>query len=335
MMRLTGIGGEAQYGKRMTGFTPSKGNINDDPKVLKMGKNKNPDEEEDNAVKKLQSQINTLRDKIHELSKNDTMDEKTKAELIQSAKEQITELNVQLKQREADLAVEKMEEQEEAQEENNPSLDDKDVSKNTGKSKYDTYSADGEDSIKNVSSLSAAVISASKSIELSRMQRYNMIYKKNSIGILKKEIVEDTDYIGKTVFSGYESKEIGKIIGDSGSSAQAEAEGGNAASEESPFKKEIEVPVIEKKFTFLRGAGIEQKEDQIARFRTEISGLRKMQAEHLGEALRVTNGYNEDAEDVKDGRYGKTAETAVNDEEAVSARLPKIAADKSGSIDSD
>lgn len=335
MMRLTGIGGEARYGKRMTGADPSKGGIKDESKVLKMGKDKNPEEEEDNAVKKLQSQINALRDKIHELSNNETMDAKTKFELIQSAKEQITELSVQLKQREADIAVEKMEEQEEAQEENKLPSEEKDVSKKTGKPKYDTYSKDGDDSIKNVSKLSAAVISASNSIQLSRMQRYNMIYKKNSIGILQKEIVEDTDYIGATVFTGYEKKEIGKILGASDSRVQAEAASENGFSEESPFMKEIEGPTFEKKFKFLRGAGIEAKEEQIARYRTEISGLRKMQAEHLGDALRVTNGYNEDAEEVKDGKTGKTSETAGKSDEAVSARLPKVAADEGDVGDTD
>lgn len=325
MMRLTGVSGEARYGKRMAGVEASKGGIKEDPNVLKMGKNKNPEEEEDNAVKKLQSQINALRDKVQEIGKNETMDPKTKSELIQSAKEQITELNVQLKQRQADLAQEKLEEAEKAQEENKPASadDDKAVSKNTGKAKYDTYSKDGDDSVKNVSQLSAAVISASNSIELSRMQRYNMTYKKNSIGILKKEITEDTDYIGKTVFMGHERKEIGKVLGDSDPRVQAEAVNENADYEASPLMRTIEVPVYEKKFSFLRGAGIEAKEDQIARFRTEISGLRKMQAEHLGDALRVANGYNENAEEVRAGKTGKTV--GVPDE---NARTPKLSEDK-------
>lgn len=333
MMRLTGVGGEARYGKRMAGVEASKGGIKEDPNVLKMGKNKNPEEEEDNAVKKLQSQINALRDKVQEIGKNETMDPKTKAELIQSAKEQITELNVQLKQREADLAQEKLEEAEKAQEENKPASadDDKAVSKNTGKAKYDTYSKDGDDSLKNVSQLSAAVISASNSIELSRMQRYNMTYKNNSIGILKKEITEDTDYIGKTVFMGHERKEIGKVLGDSDPRVQAEAVNENADYEASPLMRTIEVPVYEKKFSFLRGAGIEAKEDQIVRFRKEISGLRKMQAEHLGDALRVANGYNENAGEVKAGKTGKTV--GVPDENARTPKLPEDKDDETGSVD--
>lgn len=319
MMRLSGVGTEVRYGKHMAGAKASKGGIQEDSKVLKMGKDKNPEEEEDNAVKKLQSQINALRDKIQDIGKSETMDPKTKAELIQSAKEQITELNVQLKQRQADLEQEKLEEAEKAQEENKPiSADDKTVSKNTGKSKYDTYSEDGEDSVKNVSKLSAAVVSASNSIELSRMQRYNMTYKKNSIGILKKEIVEDTDYIGKTVFVGHEDKEIGQILGESDFEGQ-EAASENTVDEDSPLKKTIEVPILEKKFEFLRGAGIEMKEDQIARFRKEISGLRKMQAEHLGDALRVVNGYNENAGDVKAGKTGKTAGVPEEDDKARAA----------------
>lgn len=333
MMRLTGVSGEARYGKRMAGVEASKGGIKEDPNVLKMGKNKNPEEEEDNAVKKLQSQINALRDKVQEIGKNETMDPKTKSELIQSAKEQITELNVQLKQRQADLAQEKLEEAEKAQEENKPASadDDKAVSKNTGKAKYDTYSKDGDDSVKNVSQLSAAVISASNSIELSRMQRYNMTYKKNSIGILKKEITEDTDYIGKTVFMGHERKEIGKVLGDSDPRVQAEAVNENADYEASPLMRTIEVPVYEKKFSFLRGAGIEAKEDQIARFRTEISGLRKMQAEHLGDALRVANGYNENAEEVRAGKTGKTV--GVPDENARTPKLPEDKEDDTHGID--
>lgn len=319
MMRLSGVGTEVRYGKHMAGAKASKGGIQEDSKVLKMGKDKNPEEEEDNAVKKLQSQINALRDKIQDIGKSETMDPKTKAELIQSAKEQITELNVQLKQRQADLEQEKLEEAEKAQEENKPiSADDKAASKNTGKSKYDTYSEDGEDSVKNVSKLSAAVVSASNSIELSRMQRYNMTYKKNSIGILKKEIVEDTDYIGKTVFVGHEDKEIGQILGESDFEGQ-EAASENTVDEDSPLKKTIEVPILEKKFEFLRGAGIEMKEDQIARFRKEISGLRKMQAEHLGDALRVVNGYNENAGDVKAEKTGKTAGVPEEDDKARAA----------------
>lgn len=333
MMRLTGVSGEARYGKRMTGAEASKSGIKEDSAVLKMGKNKNPEDEEDNAVKKLQSQINALRDKVQEIGKNETMDPKTKAELIQSAKEQITELNVQLKQREADLAQEKLEEAEKAQEESKPAFadDGKTASKNTGKAKYDTYSEDGEDSVKNVSRLGAAVISASNSIELSRMQRYNMTYKKNSIGILKKEITEDTDYIGKTVFMGHERKEIGKVLGDSDPRVQAEAAGEKVGAEESPLLKTIEVPVYEKKFQFLRGAGIELKEEQIARFRTEISGLRKMQAEHLGDALRVTNGYNENADEVRAGKTGKTV--GVPDE-ADKTGAPKSAENKDENSDS-
>lgn len=333
MMRLTGVSGEARYGKRMAGFEASKGGIKEDPNVLKMGKNKNPEEEEDNAVKKLQSQINALRDKVQEIGKNETMDPKTKSELIQSAKEQITELNVQLKQRQADLAQEKLEEAEKAQEENKPASadDDKAVSKNTGKAKYDTYSKDGDDSVKNVSQLSAAVISASNSIELSRMQRYNMTYKKNSIGILKKEITEDTDYIGKTVFMGHERKEIGKVLGDSDPRVQAEAVNENADYEASPLMRTIEVPVYEKKFSFLRGAGIEAKEDQIARFRTEISGLRKMQAEHLGDALRVANGYNENAEEVRAGKTGKTV--GVPDDDKRTPNPPEDKDDDTSGID--
>lgn len=333
MMRLTGVGGEARYGKRMAGVEASKGGIKEDPNVLKMGKNKDHEDEEDNAVKKLQSQINALRDKVQEIGKNETMDPKTKAELIQSAKEQITELNVQLKQREADLAQEKLEEAEKAQEENKPAYadDDKAVSKNTGKAKYDTYSKDGDDSLKNVSQLSAAVISASNSIELSRMQRYNMTYKKNSIGILKKEITEDTDYIGKTVFMGHERKEIGKVLEENDPRVQAEALKENSDYEPSPLMKTIEVPVYEKKFFFLRGAGIEAKEDQIARFRTEISGLRKMQAEHLGDALRVANGYNENAEEVRAGKTGKTV--GVPDENARTPKLPEDKDDDTSGID--
>ena len=334
MMRLTGVGVEARYGKRMAGVEASKGGIKEDPNVLKMGKNKDHEDEEDNAVKKLQSQINALRDKVQEIGKNETMDPKTKAELIQSAKEQITELNVQLKQREADLAQEKLEEAEKAQEENKSAFadDDKAVSKNTGKAKYDTYSKDGEDSLKNVSRLSAAVISASNSIELSRMQRYNMTYKNNSIGILKKEITEDTDYIGKTVITGHERKPIGEFsvssdqLGDGVDGADE-----NAGSEKKTFEKTIEVPIIEKKFSFLRGAGIEAKEDQIARFRTEISGLRKMQAEHLGDALRVANGYNENAEEVKAGKTGKTV--GVPDENARTPKLPEDKDDDTADVD--
>lgn len=331
MMRLTGVGGETRYGKRMTGVAPSKGEDKENSKVLKMGKGNEIDDEEDNAVKKLQSQINTLRDKIQEIGKNETMDPKTKAELIQSTKEQITELNVQLKQREADLAQEKLEREEKAQKENQPDSEDKNVSKNTGRAKYDTYSSDGDDSVKNVSKLGAAAISASNSIELSRMQRYNMTYKKNSIGILKKEIVEDTDYIGKTVFTGHETKEIGKVLGDDDPRVKAEAESENGIAEDSPLKKQIEVPLFEKKFEFLRGAGIEAKEDQIARYRTEISGLVKMQAEHLGDALQAVNGYNEDAAEVNAERAGKTSETAGQTDETVSARLPKIASDNTES----
>lgn len=325
MLRLTGISGEARYGKRMTGADASKNGLDDNSKVLKMGKDKNPEEEEDNAVKKLQSQINILKDKISELSKNETMDPRTKAELIQSTKEEITELSVQMQQRKADLAVEKMEEEEKAQEESGISTDKKEVSDKTGKAKYDTYSKDGEDSVKNVSNLSAAVISASNSIKLSRMQRYNMIYKNNSIGILKKEITEDTDYIGSTKFLGYEKKEIGQVLGDSDSRVQAESADENGIGEDSPLKKKIEVPVMEKKFDFLRGAGIELKEEQIVRFKTEISGLRKMQAGHLGDALRSVNEYNEDAQKVRDGKTGRTSETAGKSDEAVSARLPGLA----------
>lgn len=315
MMHLTGAGSNIRAGRSMAGLNRTK-KQDADSKALQFNKKQGVDEEEDNAAKKLQSQINTLRDKIQELSENETMDAKTKAELIQSTKEQISELSQQLKQRQLDLRQEKLEKEEEAQKDCMlPSADDA-VSKNTGKSKYDSYSKDDE-----ITQINAAVISASNRIDNAKKQKYFSAYKGNQVKILERDIERDTKLIEKKEVGGHDKKTVEKVLetnandttGEVSDRISATLEKARAAN--NPALNKVMDKVIIADITEInRGYAVEQKEDSIAGLKAEISGLRKMQAEALGDANRIINGTADEEEESKDVKEEKLFENAVEND---------------------
>lgn len=308
MMHLVGAGSDIRTGKSMAGLDKTK-KQSAESKALQFNKKQGVDEEEDNAVKKLQSQINTLRDKIHELSENETMDAKTKAELIQSTKEQISELSQQMKQRQLDLQQEKLEEEEKAQKDCKlPSSDDA-VSKNTGKSKYDSYSKDDE-----ITQINAAVISASNQMDIAKKQKYFSTYKGNQIKILERDIERDTRLVERKEVGGHDKKTIEKVLESNSYATSGEASDRisdtlqKARAENSPaLKKEIETVYISDIWELQRGFAIEKKEESIADLRAEISGLKKMQARALGDANRIINGDDEEQENIKEEKLFNNA----------------------------
>lgn len=314
MMHLVGAGSDIHTGKNMAGLDKTK-KQDADSKALRFNKKQGVDEEEDNAVKKLQSQINTLRDKIHELSENETMDAKTKAELIQSTKEQISELSQQLKQRQLDLQQEKLEEEEEAQKDCKlPSSDDA-VSKNTGKSKYDSYTRDDE-----LSQINAAVISASNLMDIAKKQKYFSAYKGNQIKILERDIERDTRLVERKEVAGHDKKTIAKVLeansyATSGEVSERISNTLQKAQEENnpALEKVMDTVYIADIWELQRGYDIEKKEESIAFLEAEISGIRKTQAKTLGDANRVINGADEDKEE-EEAKEEKLFNNAVEKE---------------------
>lgn len=312
MMHLTGAGSNVHVGKTMAGLDRTK-KQNADSKALQFNKKQGVDEEEDNAVKKLQSQINTLRDKIQELSENETMDAKTKAELIQSTKEQMSELSQQLKQRQFDLQQEKLEKEEEAQKESRLPSSDEAVSKNTGKSKYDSYTKDDE-----ITQINAAVISASNQMDIAKKQKYFSTYKGNQIKILERDIERDTKLIQKKEIGGHDKKTVEKVLEANANATSGEisdrisATLEKARAENNPaLNKEMDKVIIADITEVNRGFAVEQKEDSIAELKAEISGLRKMQANTLGDANRIINGTDEEGEEKGEAKEEKLFDNAV------------------------
>ena len=308
MMHLVGAGSNVHAGKSMAGLDKTK-KQNPDSKALQFNKKQGVEEEENNAVKKLQSQINTLRDKVHELSENETMDAKTKAELIQSTKEQISELSQQLKQRQLDLQQEKLEKEEEAQKECKlPSSDDA-ISKNTGKSKYDSYTKDDE-----ITQINAAVISASNQMDIAKKQKYFSTYKGNQIKILERDIERDTKLIERKEVGGHDKKTVEKALEANANDTSGEVSDRisatleKARAENNPaLNKEMDKVMIADIMELKRGFAIEQKEDSIAELKAEISGLKKMQASALGDANRIINGVDEESDEEKDEKLFNNA----------------------------
>lgn len=309
MMHLVGAGSKIHTGKTMTGLEKTKKQTAES-KALQFNKKQGVDEEEDNAAKKLQSQINTLRDKLHELSENETMDAKTKAELIQSTKEQISELSQQLKQRQLELRQEKLEEEEKAQKDSKlPSADDN-ASKSSGKSKYDSYTKNDE-----ITQINAAVISASNQMDLAKRQKYFAVYKGNQIKILERDIERDTKLIERKEAAGHDTKTIEKTLEYNSYATEGEASERikdtleKARAENSPaLEKEIASVHIEDIWELKRGYAIEQKEENIAELRAEISGLKKMQAKALGDANHIIDGADEEASSEEEKLFDNAVE---------------------------
>ena len=315
MMHLTGAGSNVHAGRTMAGLDRTK-KQDADSKALQFNKKQGVDEEEDNAVKKLQSQINALRDKIQELNENETMDAQTKAELIQSTKEQMSALSQQLKQRQYDLQQEKLEKEEEAQKDCMlPSADDA-VSKNTGKSKYDSFSKDDE-----ITQINAAVISASNQMDIAKKQKYFSTYKGNQIKILERDIERDTKLVHKKEVGGHDTRTVEKVLETNANDTTGEVSDRirntleKARAENNPaLNKEMDKVLIADVTEINKGFAVEQKEDSISELKAEIGGLRKMQASALGDANRIINGSDDEAEEAADEKGEKLFDKAVDDD---------------------
>lgn len=304
MMHLVGAGSDVRVGRTMSGLDKSK-KPDADSKALKFNQKQGVEENEDNAANKLQSQINTLREKIREISENETMDAKTKAELIQSTKEQISELSQQLKQRQLDIRQEQLEKEEEAQKESKlPSPNDKEISENSGKSKYDTYTEDDE-----VTLINAAVISASNQVDIAKKQKYFSTYKNNQIKILDREVEIDTKLVQRKEVTGHDKKTIEEVMRDNANATEGEASERikaaleKAQAENDPaLKKEIESVHIEEIWELNRGFAVEKKEEEISKLKAEISGLNKTEAQSLGNANRIIDGEKEDPKEEEEDK---------------------------------
>lgn len=319
MMHLVGVSSNSASARHMSGLSNVKGkNQNGNPNVLKLNQQENG-KEEDNAVTRLQSQINTLRERVQDIAKNDSLDEKTKAELTQSVKEQMNTLSQQLRQRQLELRQEELKKEEEEQQTNNPA-DSEEISKNTGKAKYDTFTADD-----GLSRIGTAMVSASNSVELSRIQQGISTRKENQISLLEKQAQKDTRHVRKSEFyhsTKLLSKEAPAEAAEVGTDSAAEVAGeatvvltaskneaniSNAIpdhlavsqkvadavkkviqeSQEEDDPIEIDTLIFKKVWEVSRGEAVEAKEKEAAELKADIMGIDDDQAENLGDANRV------------------------------------------------
>lgn len=289
MMHLVGAGSGLRAGRNLAGVE-KKHKI--DSKALKFNQKQGQDPEEDNAVKKIQGQLNALRQKLQDISESETMDPKTKAELIQNTKEEMAQLSQQLEQRRVELREEQLKKEEEAQKNGmlpNSDKSDSDKSKSTGKSKYDSYSEDDE-----VSAVNAAVMAANGKVDMAERQRFYRKYKNGQIRILNRQIITDTKEVHIKQVGGHETKTVEKALeynanylqGEAAERAQAALDKGRA--EHNPgLNKEVGTVVFDDIWEMKRGFAVDKKTEEIGKLKSEISGLRKTEAQSLGEANRI------------------------------------------------
>lgn len=327
MMHLTGISSNSQSARHMTGIAGS-GSSKRNSNVFTLN-NQNKGEEEDNAVARLQSQINTLRERVQNIAENDDLDAKTKGELTQSVREQMAELTKQLNQRRIEIRQEELEKEEEEQSADK-APDSEETSKNTGKAKYDTFTKDD-----GLSSLSNAMLSAAKSVKLSEIQHGIAARKENQAGLLEKQAEQDTRLVSRKVPAGLAEKtrQNGAAIADTEETAPAADEivltkskdeaniqditdqphgklGSEAAEDlRSRFPREEKIYTLkfETIWEVSRGKAVEDKEKEAAGLKSDIRGIEKDQAKNLGDANRSINGADAaDKED--DGSFADPAD---------------------------
>ncbi|MCM1055894.1 MAG: hypothetical protein NC394_10285 [Bacteroides sp.] len=311
MMHLTGISSNAQSARHMTGIAGSASKTNSN--VFRLNSQKS--EEEDNAVTRLQSQINTLRERVQSIAENDSLDAKTKGELTQSVREQMAELTQQLNQRRMELRQEELEKEEEEQ--SAGKAPEKEPSETDGKAKYDTFTEDDE-----LSGLSNAMLSAAKSVKLSRVQQSAISRKEGQIGVLESQAKKDTRLVGRTVPAGLAEKQnpAGNELAEAENAApdedkitltKSKAEANiqdvteqlserEAAGVDLPRPNKIYTLMFEKIWEVSRGAAVEAKEEEAAELRSDIRGVKEDQARSLGDANRAVNGRREAAEESSD-----------------------------------
>lgn len=328
MMHLTGISSNAQAARHMTGIAGS-GSSKTNSNVFTLN-NQNKGEEEDNAVARLQSQINTLRERVQSIAENDALDAKTKGELTQSVREQMAELTQQLNQRRIEMRQEELEKEEEEEQSAAKTPDSEKTSKNTGKAKYDTFTKDD-----GLSSVSNAMLSAAKSVKLSEIQHGVAARKENQAGLLEKQAEQDTRLVSRKVPAGLAEKNRQNVaaIADTEETAptgdeivltkskdeaniqditdQLHGKLGSEAAEDlrSRFPKEEKIYTLrfETIWEVSRGKAVEDKEKEAAGLKSDIRGIEKDQAKNLGDANRSINGADA-AEEEDDGAFADPAE---------------------------
>ena len=310
MMHLTGITSNAQSARHMTGLAKS-GSSKTSSNVFTFN-SQNKGEEEDNAVTRLQSQINTLRERVQSIAENDSLDAKTKGELTQSVREQMAELTQQLNQRRIELRQQELEEEKEEQSAAKVP-DSEETSKNTGRAKYDTFTKDD-----GLTGVSNAMLSAANSVKLSEIQQGAAARKENQAGLLEKQAEQDTKLVSRTVIAGITAKDKNNAPADSADieeTANAEDEIVFTKSKDEaniqdvtkdlndeaaenirsrfPKNEKIYTLDFEKIWEVSRGAAVEAKEEEAAKLRSDIRGIEKDQAKNLGDANRSINGTDE------------------------------------------
>lgn len=319
MMHLSGITSNAGSARHMTGIAGKSSKTPSNVVMFNAGKK---GEEEDNAVTRLQEQINSLRERVQSIAENDSLDAKTKAELTQNVKEQMGELTQQLNQRRLELRQQELEEEEEAQSKGKAPDGDQ-ASKDTGRSRYDTFTKDD-----GLSGISNAMMSASNSVKLSRLQQGIAARKEGQIGILEKQIQKDTKLIGRTVPAGLQeippsekqdgtpaaeaeapadkisltkSKAEANITENAFSLTEAAKEADKALKSHFPKDEQKYRLRFEKIWEVSRGVAVEAKDEEIAELRSDIHKIEKKQAENIGDANRALSEKEENAEEESGG----------------------------------
>lgn len=327
MMHLTGISSSAQSARHMTGIAKS-GSTKTNSNVFTLN-NQNKGEEEDNAVARLQSQINTLRERVQSIAENDALDAKTRGELTQSVREQMAELTQQLNQRRMEIRRQELEKEEEEQSAAK-APDGEETSKNTGKAKYDTFTKDD-----GLSSVSNAMLSAAKSVKLSEIQHGVAARKENQADLLEKQAEQDTRLVRRTVPAGLTEKDRknSAAVSDTEETAPAadeivftkskdeaniqditdqlhgklDSEAAEELRSHFPRDEKIYTLKFETIWEVSRGAAVEAKEEEAAGLKSDIRGIEKDQAKNLGDANRSINGADA-AEEEDDGAFADPAD---------------------------
>lgn len=226
------------------------------------------EQEEDFRVQSLQEQINSLRTKIQELDENKELDTKGKAELKQTLREQLTELNSQLQQRRLEVRQEKLDEEREKAEEKNPAAAEK--------PNRDRFTKkDGLEGL----------LSASDSVETAKIYQKAKAGKEQGARILEREAKLDSRTFSRVEIVGYSFKDLAKQFAEEKGGDAPNEPKEDAADEKGNFKLGLfRSPVFEKVFEKRSGAAIEEKLENAALLTAEAREAEKNGIKALSEA---------------------------------------------------
>lgn len=239
------------------------------------GSSPQKEREEDLRVQSLQEQINSLRTKIQEVEENKDLDAKGKAELKQTLREQMTELNTQLQQRRLEVRQEKLDEEREKAEERKSAAAEK--------PNRDRFTKkDGLEGL----------LSASDSVETAKIYQKAKAGKEQGARILEREAALDSRTFSRVEIVGYRFKDLAKQFAEEkGEDAPNEpneaiepGESG-AADEKGNFELGLfRSPVFEKVFEKRHGVAIEEKLENAALLTIEAKEAEENGARALSEA---------------------------------------------------